>query len=91
MALLRKIEHCVNGIQPVWEETFRFEEVPRLGKQHPGSAVLSSDSVMLTDMNTQFVEHTIFIMKSILDNKGGGQPEHLSSTSIEGLMLAIVR
>ncbi|CAK1546447.1 unnamed protein product [Leptosia nina] len=51
--------------------------------------------VMLTEMNTQFVEHTIFIMKSILDNnnsnKGVGQPEHLSSTSIEGLMLAIVR
>ncbi|XP_047513398.1 neurofibromin isoform X4 [Pieris napi] len=51
--------------------------------------------VVLTEMNTQFVEHTIFIMKSILDNnngsKGVGQPEHLSSTSIEGLMLAIVR
>ncbi|KAM3956254.1 LOW QUALITY PROTEIN: neurofibromin 1 [Aphomia sociella] len=48
--------------------------------------------VMLTDINTQFVEHTIFIMKSILDNKKSGQPsEHLSTTSIEGLMLAIVR
>nr|XP_037875143.1 neurofibromin isoform X8 [Bombyx mori] len=48
--------------------------------------------VMLTDINTQFVEHTIFIMKSILDNKRSGQPtEHLSTTSIEGLMLAIVR
>lgn len=22
MALLRKIEHCVNGVQPAWEETF---------------------------------------------------------------------
>ncbi|XP_047542622.1 neurofibromin isoform X1 [Vanessa atalanta] len=48
--------------------------------------------VMLTDINTQFVEHTIFIMKSILDNKKSDQPcEHLSTTSIEGLMLAIVR
>ncbi|XP_045770385.1 neurofibromin [Maniola jurtina] len=48
--------------------------------------------VMLTDLNTQFVEHTIFIMKSILDNKNNEQPcEHLSTTSIEGLMLAIVR
>ncbi|KAL0809300.1 hypothetical protein ABMA28_011514 [Loxostege sticticalis] len=48
--------------------------------------------VMLTDINTQFVEHTIFIMKSILDNKKSGSPsEHLSTTSIEGLMLAIVR
>ncbi|XP_049883616.1 neurofibromin isoform X3 [Pectinophora gossypiella] len=48
--------------------------------------------VMLTDINTQFVEHTIIIMKKILDNKKSGQPnEHLSTTSIEGLMLAIVR
>ncbi|RZF46611.1 hypothetical protein LSTR_LSTR002943 [Laodelphax striatellus] len=23
MVLLRKIEHCVNGVQPAWEETFR--------------------------------------------------------------------
>lgn len=22
MALLRKIEHCVNGVSPAWEETF---------------------------------------------------------------------
>lgn len=22
MVLLRKIEHCVNGVQPAWEETF---------------------------------------------------------------------
>ncbi|KAJ2943372.1 hypothetical protein O0L34_g12181 [Tuta absoluta] len=48
--------------------------------------------VMLTDINTQFVEHTIYIMKSILDKEKSGQPnEHLSTTSIEGLMLAIVR
>lgn len=48
--------------------------------------------VMLTEVNTQFVEHTIFIMKSILDNNKNEQPaEHLSVTSIEGLMLAIVR
>ncbi|KAF9790049.1 hypothetical protein SFRURICE_002414 [Spodoptera frugiperda] len=47
--------------------------------------------VMLTDINTQFVEHTIFIMKSILDIKKSGQPnEHLSTTSIETLMLSIV-
>lgn len=23
MVLLRKIEHCVNGVQPAWDETFR--------------------------------------------------------------------
>ena len=27
MSLLRKIEHCVNGVQPAWEETFRNWEV----------------------------------------------------------------
>ncbi|CAB3257524.1 unnamed protein product [Arctia plantaginis] len=49
--------------------------------------------VMLTDINTQFVEHTIFIMKSILEShKKSGHPiEILSTTSIEALMLAIVR
>lgn len=47
---------------------------------------------MLTELNTQFVEHTIFIMKNILDNNKNEQPaEHLSVTSIEGMMLAIVR
>ncbi|XP_075988651.1 neurofibromin 1 isoform X14 [Anticarsia gemmatalis] len=49
--------------------------------------------VMLTDLNTQFVEHTIFIMKSILEtHKKSTHPiEILSTTSIEALMLAIVR
>lgn len=23
MQLLRKIEHCIHGVQPAWEETFR--------------------------------------------------------------------
>jgi neurofibromin 1 len=27
MSFLRKIEHCVNGVQPAWEETFRNWEV----------------------------------------------------------------
>lgn len=27
MTLLRKIEHCVHGVQPAWEETFRNWEV----------------------------------------------------------------
>lgn len=27
MSLLRKIEHCVNGVQPAWEETFRNWEM----------------------------------------------------------------
>ncbi|XP_050358352.1 neurofibromin-like isoform X2 [Nymphalis io] len=199
MALLRKIEHCVNGVQPAWEETFRrwcslcklLQKYPKgvagdeppepphsdhdgemqiqewanmtsflcaLGgvclqhtrkynvlanictevrqfigqllrlllysKERFGAQIQShfkelvdnemspalypilfdyirvtvdyffdqQQQVMLTDINTQFVEHTIFIMKSILDNKKNDQPcEHFSTTSIEGLMLDIVR
>ncbi|XP_077293081.1 neurofibromin 1 [Arctopsyche grandis] len=52
----------------------------------------TQQQVMLTELNTQFVEHTIFIMKNILDDNKNEQPaEHLSVTSIEGMMLAIVR
>uniref|UniRef100_A0A336KLD7 CSON013094 protein n=1 Tax=Culicoides sonorensis TaxID=179676 RepID=A0A336KLD7_CULSO len=54
--------------------------------------------VVVTDINTQFIEHTIYIMKSILDGRQSNdhteQPsssEHLGVTSIEGMMLAIVR
>ncbi|XP_055375510.1 neurofibromin [Condylostylus longicornis] len=53
--------------------------------------------VNVTDINTQFIEHTIYIMKSILDpNKCNGKDplptaEHLGITSIEGMMLGIVR
>ena len=49
--------------------------------------------VVVTDINTQFIEHTIYIMKSVLDvNKDEQVPsEHLGVTSIEGMMLAIVR
>ncbi|XP_071054810.1 neurofibromin isoform X2 [Onthophagus taurus] len=48
--------------------------------------------VVVSDLNTQFIEHIIFIMKNILDNTKNDQPsEHLGVTSIEGMMLAIVR
>lgn len=46
---------------------------------------------MVTDMNTQFVENIIFIMKNILENKVEQPCDHLGHTSIESLMLAIVR
>lgn len=56
-------------------------------------------NVNVTDINTQFIEHTIYIMKSILDPKANKDPnndqpspsEHLGVTSIEGMMLGIVR
>lgn len=54
--------------------------------------------VIVSDINTQFIEHTIYIMKSILDGRQNkdqtDQPsssEHLGITSIEGMMLGIVR
>lgn len=56
--------------------------------------------VIVSDINTQFIEHTIFIMKSILDPKLKKDPhneqslpssEQLGVTSIEGMMLGIVR
>ncbi|CAH1153410.1 unnamed protein product [Phaedon cochleariae] len=48
--------------------------------------------VVVNDLNTQFIEHIIFIMKNILDCTKNDQPsEHLGVTSIEGMMLAIVR
>ena len=54
--------------------------------------------VVVTDINTQFIEHTIYIMKSVLDgrqtkdqNEQPPSSEHLGVTSIEGMMLAIVR
>lgn len=57
----------------------------------------SQGQVIVTEINTQFIEHTIYIMKSILDGKQSKdqneQPssEHLGVTSIELLMLGIVR
>ncbi|XP_046596266.1 neurofibromin isoform X2 [Neodiprion lecontei] len=47
--------------------------------------------VVVSDLNTQFIEHTIFIMKNVLDSKTDQPSEHLGVTSIEGMMLAIVR
>lgn len=47
--------------------------------------------VVVLDLNTQFIEHAIFIMKNILDPKTDQPSEYLGMTSIEGMMLAIVR
>ncbi|KAF6216642.1 hypothetical protein GE061_000988 [Apolygus lucorum] len=47
--------------------------------------------VMVSDINTQFIEHIIFIMKNVLDSKSEQPAEHLGVTSIEGMMLAVVR
>ncbi|XP_078047800.1 neurofibromin 1 [Augochlora pura] len=47
--------------------------------------------IVVEDVNTQFIEHIIFIMKNILDSKTEQPSDYLGMTSIEGMMLAIVR
>ncbi|CAN7985404.1 unnamed protein product [Ixodes hexagonus] len=47
--------------------------------------------VTVIETNTQFIEHIIFIMKSVLENKVDHTTEHLGVTSIEAMMLTIVR
>lgn len=47
--------------------------------------------VIVTEVNTQFIEHTIVIMKNVLDSKTDEPSEYLGMTSIEGMTLAIVR
>ncbi|XP_042235752.1 neurofibromin-like isoform X1 [Homarus americanus] len=47
--------------------------------------------VIVSELNTQFIEHIIFIMKNVLENKTDHPSEHLGVTSIEPMMLAIVR
>jgi len=46
---------------------------------------------IVSDINTMFIENVIFIMKNILENKAEQPNDHLGITSIEGLMLAVVR
>lgn len=47
--------------------------------------------MQVTELNTLFVENIIFILKNILENKSEQPCEHLGVTSIESLMLNIVR
>ncbi|XP_050410069.1 neurofibromin isoform X2 [Patella vulgata] len=51
----------------------------------------SGGQVIVTEMNTQCIENIIFILKNILEMKGDQPCEYLGVTSIESLMLAIVR
>lgn len=51
----------------------------------------SSGQVEVTELNTQFIENIIFIMKNILEMKSDQPCEYLGVTSIESMMLSIVR
>lgn len=46
---------------------------------------------IITDANTYFVEHIIFILKSIFGNNRDEPSDHLGMTNVEGLLLSIVR
>ena len=47
--------------------------------------------MIVTETSTQFIEHIIFIMKNVLENKTDHSAEHFGVTSIEPMLLAIVR
>ncbi|XP_013381612.1 neurofibromin-like [Lingula anatina] len=51
----------------------------------------SAGQVIVNDWNTQFIENVIFIMKNILESRPDQPCEHLGVTSIESLMLGIVK
>ncbi|XP_037071704.1 neurofibromin-like [Pollicipes pollicipes] len=51
----------------------------------------SQGQVIMNDNNTQFIEHIIFIMKNVLENEMEQPAEHLGVSSIEAMMLCIVR
>uniref|UniRef100_A0A8D9APP4 Neurofibromin n=1 Tax=Cacopsylla melanoneura TaxID=428564 RepID=A0A8D9APP4_9HEMI len=47
--------------------------------------------VVVDQDKTNFIEHVIYIMKNVFETKTDHPAEHLGATSIEGMMLAIVR
>lgn len=66
MSLLRKIEHCVNGVQPAWEETFRnweatckiLQSYPK-GKAEDGQAEMFHRAIGKRRASHQSSEHDL--------------------------------
>lgn len=66
MSLLRRIEHCVNGVQPAWEETFRNWEItckmlqsyPK-GKAEEGQAEIFHRTMVKRRASHQSSEHDL--------------------------------
>lgn len=66
MSLLRKIEHCVNGVQPAWEETFRnweatckiLQSYPK-GKSEDGQAEMFHRAIGKRRASHQSSEHDL--------------------------------
>lgn len=58
----------------------------------PADVILLCLQVIVNEINTQYIENIIFIMKMILENyKSEEGGEHLGQATIEPLMLSIVR
>lgn len=52
----------------------------------------SQQQVIVTEMNTQFILHIIFIMRQVFEIKREGSPEYLGSvTCVEAIFLSIVK
>ena len=47
--------------------------------------------VLLSEVNTLFVEQIIAILRNLLDSSAEGGGEHLGQASIEAMMLQLVR
>lgn len=47
--------------------------------------------VLITELNTQFVEHIVFVIRNVLANKTDKPAEDVGATSIESMILGIVR
>lgn len=66
MSMLRRIEHCVNGVQPAWEETFRNWEItckmlqsyPK-GKAEEGQAEIFHRTMVKRRASHQSSEHDL--------------------------------
>ena len=82
---------------PKYNVIYLFEEVCSVCSKGRTTVVihvfcsLFYSQVMVTEQNTMFIENVIFIMKNILENKQEQPCEHLGITSIESLMLTVVR
>ena len=47
--------------------------------------------VIISELNTQFVEHIVFVIRNTLANKTERPAEDVGATSIESMVLSIVR
>ncbi|KAI5740359.1 hypothetical protein M8J76_003040 [Diaphorina citri] len=82
--------HIKDGVGPEMSPCLYpilFEQIRTIAERffdQQGQVVVDQDK-------TNFIEHVIYIMKNVFETKTDHPAEHLGATSIEGMMLAIVR